>query len=83
MQGWLVVNAFYKNGKLNDIYDMLERSCAKFGMRLDVRTTADILLPFGAKPTTLPDFVIFGTKMSFAHACWKRQACPYSTTHKQ
>ena len=62
MQGWLVVNAFYKNGKLNDIYDMLERSCAKFGMRLDVCTTADILLPFGAKPTTLPDFVIFWDK---------------------
>lgn len=62
MQGWLVVNAFYNSTKLTDIYNMLQASCAACGMQLDVRTTSDIVAPFGKPIVDKPDFAVFWDK---------------------
>ena len=65
MTGWLVVNAFYKTSKLNDIYGFFTRSFAQHGVQIRIVGGDELVCPAGtplSKAFTLPDFVIFWDK---------------------
>lgn len=65
MIGWLVVNAFYKTSKLNDIYGFFTRSFAEHNVQIRIVGGDELVCPVGtplSKAFTLPDFVIFWDK---------------------
>ncbi|MGN0818581.1 MAG: RimK family alpha-L-glutamate ligase [Candidatus Coproplasma sp.] len=63
MKGWLVVNAFLKIEKFNEIYALLQRAFADSGVGLQLRTGADLVCPSAETVgVALPDFVLFWDK---------------------
>ena len=61
-KGWLVVNAFLRTEKFNNIYKLFEESAKARGIELCVRFATDLLLPVGEVWQDLPDFVLFWDK---------------------
>ncbi len=65
MIGWLVVNAFYKTSKLNDIYEFFKHSFAKHGVQIRVVSGDELVCPVDvplSEKFDLPNFVIFWDK---------------------
>lgn len=63
MKGWLVVNAFLKIEKFNDIYRLLQSAFEEEGADLELKTGAELLcLSSEISRLCLPDFVLFWDK---------------------
>lgn len=63
MKGWLVVNAFLKLDKFNEIYALLQRAFADEGVELEIKTGAELICASSEmRRLKLPDFVIFWDK---------------------
>lgn len=63
MFGWLVVNSFMKKEKFGDLYALLMNSASQHGIKLELKTTTDLLCQVGAPlPCEKPDFAIFWDK---------------------
>ena len=62
MAGWLVVNAFLRSAKFEEIYARLIRAFSLRGIRLLRKTNAELLFPSGAPIPDPPDFVLFWDK---------------------
>ena len=61
-KGWLVVNAFLKSAKFENVYNLLVKSAQARGMELCVRYATDLLLPVDKNWQEKPDFVLFWDK---------------------
>ena len=64
MFGWLIVNSFIDLEKFNSLYGFLQNAAEKNGVRLEMKTGADLLCDMQADfdGVTLPDFVLFWDK---------------------
>lgn len=65
MRTWLVVNHFLVNQKFGELNALLKESAERCGVRLEVRTNAEILSHLtlgGSVRLSLPDFVLFWDK---------------------
>ena len=62
MTGWLVVNAFLRSAKFEEIYARLIRAFSLRGVRLLRKTNAELLFPSGTPIFNPPDFVLFWDK---------------------
>lgn len=64
MNGYLIVNAFMKDNKFKDVYDLFLKSFSSTNIKLDVKTNIDLLdiLNNHQQFKNKPDFVIFFDK---------------------
>lgn len=62
MNGWLVVNAFLKGEKYDQIYQMLITAFEKFGVKLTKIKNSEILVNTQGTKLSKPDFVLFWDK---------------------
>lgn len=64
MRGWLIVNPFLDTKKFREIYEMLCASARAEGIRLDMKTTVELMCPSGDDFSgfALPDFALFWDK---------------------
>lgn len=64
MFGWLIVNSFIESEKFHSLYGFLQNAAKKHGVRLEMKTGAELLCDiqsdFDGVP--LPDFVLFWDK---------------------
>ena len=63
MTGLLVVNEFLHSGKFNEIHGWLIEAAGELGIRLQLKTNAQLMLILAANPMTrLADFILFWDK---------------------
>lgn len=63
MYGWLVVNSFIDQEKFHSLYAFLKKAAEKKGVRLEIKTGADLLCEIHSSfDFPLPDFVLFWDK---------------------
>lgn len=63
MYGWLVVNSFIDQEKFHSLYAFLKKAAEKKGIRLEIKTGADLLCEIHSSfDAPLPDFVLFWDK---------------------
>ena len=64
MFGWLIVNSFIDLEKFYSLYGFLKNAAEKKGVRLEMKTGADLLCDIQAdfEGVSLPDFVLFWDK---------------------
>ena len=64
MFGWLIVNSFIDLEKFHSLYGFLKNAAEKNGVRLEMKTGADLLCDIQSnfEGVTLPDFVLFWDK---------------------
>ena len=64
MLGWLVVNSFLDSKKFHSLYGFLQNAAEKQGVRLEMKTGADLLCEIQTDfdDATLPHFVLFWDK---------------------
>ena len=61
-KGWLVVNAFLRNDKFENVYRLLVNGARARGMALCVKYATELLLPVGERWRENPDFILFWDK---------------------
>ena len=64
MKGYLIVNSFISSQKFSDIYAALTHAARSEGIRLEIKSSADMLCEVGSgfSGIALPDFVLFWDK---------------------
>ncbi len=64
MRGWLVVNAYLRTQKFQELYDLLRNACRVVGASLEVKTNDELLssLQSDKKTPSLPQFALFWDK---------------------
>ena len=75
MRGWLIVNAFLRTGKFEELYAFLQRAAKARGTELLLVPSDRLMIPVG-EAFDLPDFALFWDKDAFLARRLEAQGLP-------